>query len=272
MMPNRMIRDGLLTSWRYERLSSDAKLFLFHVFLCADDLGCIELGPTYLRRRVLFSQDSDERIAKLIAELADVDLLRPYQADRTCYGFIPRFGQRLQIKYAKYPQPPREIYADDDDALQKFNRINEEIPKSTVGQPLANSWPDDGQRTVSGKREAVIDNRQRKPKPLLLDPDGFERFWSAYPRRIAKAKAQGAWQALNPPPALSAAIIAAVEAQKRTEQWTRDDGKFIPHPTTWLHQRRWEDEIMPASRVRRSSEPDFATLNYREGIADDGSF
>jgi hypothetical protein len=167
-MPNRMIRDGLLTSWRYERLSSDAKIFLFHVFLCADDLGCIELGPTYLRRRVLFSQDSDERIAKLIAELADVDLLRPYQVNRTYYGFIPRFGQRLQIKYAKYPQPPRELYADDDDALQKFNKINEEIPKSTVGQPLANRWPDDGQRPVSGKREAV--SEKEKAKPICAEP------------------------------------------------------------------------------------------------------
>jgi len=154
-MPNRMIRDGLLTSWRYERLSSDGKLFFYHVMLCADDLGCIELGPTYLRRRVLFSQDSDERIAKLISELADVDLLRPYQTNRTCYGFIPNFRQRVQVKYAKYPLPPEALYSDDEDAKEKFKGIKEKLPDPTVVHPVDNGSPRDGQRTVSGKREAV---------------------------------------------------------------------------------------------------------------------
>lgn len=196
-MPNRMIRDGLLTSWRYERLSSDAKLFLYHVLLCADDLGCIELGPTYLRRRVLFSQDSDERIAKLIAELSDVDLLRPYQHDRTCYGFIPRFGQRVQIKYAKYPQPPRELYADDEDALKKFNKINEETIKSTDGQRLDSGWPDDGQRTVSGKREAVSGKRKEKSTSASDDAhaDDFERAWKAYPPRAGGNSKAAAFKA-----------------------------------------------------------------------------
>ena len=25
----------------------------------------------------------------------------------------------------------------------------------------------------------------------------------------------------------------------------KDDGRFIPHPATWLNQRRWEDELEP---------------------------
>lgn len=169
-MPNRMIRDGLLTSWRYERLSSDGKLFFFHVLLCADDLGCIELGPTYLRRRVLFSQDSDERISKLINELSDVDLLRPYQVKMTCYGFIPNFGQRLQVKYAKYPLPSESLYADDSDATQKFNQIKENARKSTVGQRMANRCPVDGQRTVSGKREAVSGKEEKTTLSVSASP------------------------------------------------------------------------------------------------------
>ena len=27
------------------------------------------------------------------------------------------------------------------------------------------------------------------------------------------------------------------------DQWNRDNGQFIPHPATWLNQRRWEDEL-----------------------------
>ena len=38
-------------------------------------------------------------------------------------------------------------------------------------------------------------------------------------------------------------IINALIAQKKTEQWTRDGGKYIPHASTWLNQERWNDEI-----------------------------
>jgi len=37
-----------------------------------------------------------------------------------------------------------------------------------------------------------------------------------------------------------------VNAQKATEQWRKDNGQFIPHPQTWLNQRRWEDDVEPA--------------------------
>ena len=41
-------------------------------------------------------------------------------------------------------------------------------------------------------------------------------------------------------------VIEAVERQKRSDQWTRDNGQYIPHPATWLNQGRWEDELQPA--------------------------
>ena len=38
-------------------------------------------------------------------------------------------------------------------------------------------------------------------------------------------------------------LVAAVEAQKASTQWTKDNGQFIPNPATWLNQGRWEDEV-----------------------------
>jgi hypothetical protein len=40
-------------------------------------------------------------------------------------------------------------------------------------------------------------------------------------------------------------ILAAVENQKRSEQWVKDGGQFIPHPATWLNQGRWDDVVKP---------------------------
>lgn len=36
-------------------------------------------------------------------------------------------------------------------------------------------------------------------------------------------------------------ILAAVQAAKRSDQWTKDGGQFIPHPATWINQGRWDD-------------------------------
>jgi hypothetical protein len=45
-----------------------------------------------------------------------------------------------------------------------------------------------------------------------------------------------------------------------SEQWRRDDGRFIPHPATWLNQRRWEDEAEPAAPFDPASCADGAVL------------
>ena len=36
-------------------------------------------------------------------------------------------------------------------------------------------------------------------------------------------------------------MLAALEVQKRSRQWQRDGGRYVPNPLTWLNQQRWED-------------------------------
>lgn len=68
---------------------------------------------------------------------------------------------------------------------------------------------------------------------------GFDRFWSEYPRRIGKAAARRAFQCAG---ADTEVLLEAVRRQKRSRQWLRDGGRYIPAPANWLAQRRWEDE------------------------------
>uniref|UniRef100_E6PQ91 Uncharacterized protein n=1 Tax=mine drainage metagenome TaxID=410659 RepID=E6PQ91_9ZZZZ len=82
----------------------------------------------------------------------------------------------------------------------------------------------------------------RSPARTGSLPDGFEAFWSTYPCKKAKTKAVKVWESLNPDAQLLAAILTGIERDKQSDQWQRDDGRFIPHPVTWLNGRRWEDE------------------------------
>lgn len=75
----------------------------------------------------------------------------------------------------------------------------------------------------------------------------FAQFWAAYPRKEAKSTALKAFQKIAPDDAMLQTMLTAIDRFKETEQWQEDGGKYIPHPTTWLNQRRWEDEPPKAS-------------------------
>lgn len=71
----------------------------------------------------------------------------------------------------------------------------------------------------------------------------FAEFWSAYPKKVAKQYALKAWKRLRPDAELHEKIMQAVNAQKRSEQWRRDNGRYIPNPATWLNGGQWDNEL-----------------------------
>jgi len=71
----------------------------------------------------------------------------------------------------------------------------------------------------------------------------FAEFWSLYPRKTAKLAAERAWNRLSPDEDLSSVIQQAIARQRKSEQWTCKGGAFVPHASTWLNGRRWEDEL-----------------------------
>lgn len=70
----------------------------------------------------------------------------------------------------------------------------------------------------------------------------FEDFWKVYPKKRAKPVAERAWNKIRPDKEKAEEILGAVEKFKRSKEWLKDDGMFIPYPATFLNQRRWEDE------------------------------
>jgi hypothetical protein len=105
--------------------------------------------------------------------------------------------------------------------------------------------PDSGvlaecQRVAVSETETETET-ETKAVPKIVD-DRFEKFWKAYPRKQGKGAAEKAWKRIHVNGAFGS-LLTALENQKQTEQWRKDNGQFIPNPATWLNQRRWEDEI-----------------------------
>lgn len=71
----------------------------------------------------------------------------------------------------------------------------------------------------------------------------FADFWELYPRKQSKRAAEKAWHREIKAGADPREIIEGLRRQ--LPGFARKDKQFIPHPSTWLNQARWEDEDMP---------------------------
>ena len=99
--------------------------------------------------------------------------------------------------------------------------------------------PKFGNRVVPilGHTKETIQKKTNKRNVL------FEKFYQAYPKKKARPDAEKAWKKINPDEDLLNKMLISIEKSKNSDDWVRDDGKYIPFPATWLNKRRWEDEI-----------------------------
>lgn len=87
-------------------------------------------------------------------------------------------------------------------------------------------------------------NKAGKPQKRVWGD--FDAFWSAYPKKVGKQAALKAFQKAN---ATLETMLTAIERQKSSAQWKKDNGQYIPNPATWLNQGRWEDEEYAATNA-----------------------
>jgi len=85
-------------------------------------------------------------------------------------------------------------------------------------------------------RKPPLSPTRSRSLSVIVEPDGFEDFWAAYPRKIGKGAARKAWS-LAVTKAPCDVIVKACEGYA----WTGSE-KYTPHPATWLNGERWTDE------------------------------
>lgn len=68
----------------------------------------------------------------------------------------------------------------------------------------------------------------------------FAEFWAEYPRKTGKGAAEAKYLSLKPSQQSHEAIMTGLRAQ--LPRLREQNPEYIPHPATWLNQRRWEDD------------------------------
>ncbi len=104
----------------------------------------------------------------------------------------------------------------------------------------------------------------------------FSEFWQLYPRKVAKKAAQKSYEKLMKQGVDAESILAGVRDMLA---WIGRNGKeiqFVPYPSTWLNQERWNDVLVddvPAKppwekeRQQRERESDAAAERVKAMLA-----
>ena len=91
--------------------------------------------------------------------------------------------------------------------------------------------------TVTPPEQNRTDTEHNITEQIYMDD--FDMFWMTYPKKVGKEAARKAWLKVNPNLTV---VLQALSWQKESSQWFKNNGQFIPNPSTWINQHRWEDE------------------------------
>lgn len=205
----RTIKPEFFTSEDIVSLSPLARLLYIALWCESDKEGRMVWKPRTFKMRYLPADGC--QIEALCQELIGSGLVILYGNG---YAYIPSFKSHQHIN-------PRESASQLPEPDAKTTRA----PR--VGTRQARDLDAQGGREGKGR----IDNAS-----------GFALFWSTYPKKRAKPEALKAFNAAKVNSELLDTILKDIESRKTGEDWLKADGKFIPHPASYLNAKRWEDE------------------------------
>lgn len=200
--------------------------------------------------------------SKMIARLAVttekkiLKVLHKFESDTN--GF---FNQRLEIERKK-----QEDYRNRQ-ALNGQRRWVGNAKPHSKPNPIAQGLE---QHDAGNALQSSVFSLQNTP----ISPRGFQEFWDAYPKKKARGSAIKAWRSGRLDDKLSI-ILTALMWQKKSPDWLKDGGQFIPHPATYLRAVSWLDEPIKNEGVRLEWEtawseqrhPDWTQSQYKEHYA-----
>lgn len=259
MARSRNIKPGFFSNEHLAELDFATRLLFIGMWTEADREGRLEDRPRRLKM-ALFPADNVD----INRMLDDLDHL----------GFIKRYTvgdvKAIQvINWAKHQNPHVKEAKSTIPEMPGLEGSQAEPGASTVQAPDSHgSFPADSLSLDSGFRiPDSLTTSSSAPDSAEL----FSRFWKLYPRKVGKDKAEKAWAKIKLTQPLFDEIIAALAKHSVTPGWTKDNGQFIPHASTWLNGKRWEDEVPEVSAnvhqlpVRRN-EPDFNDTEWARNL------
>lgn len=126
--------------------------------------------------------------------------------------------------------------------LMRRKRAKDKLIGNNVTQMLPKCYPEI-EKDIDKEKEIEIE----KDTNIEIINDWeikFDKFYKNYPKKVQKQNVKKWFKKNNPNNELFNIIMNKLEEFKQSNNWKKDNGQYIPYPTTWLNQKRWEDETI----------------------------
>jgi len=125
-----------------------------------------------------------------------------------------------------------------------------------------NQFTQNGEMDLPKIRNRNIKNQKSIPdthtdtENTYISHDGFDDFYSVYPKKVSKSLARKAWGKLKPDEELQKTILDDIN-RRMSGEWKGKELQYIPNPATYLNQRRWEDESSSTDKTDDDYYPNY---------------
>lgn len=226
MANRRMFSNSIINSARFLQMPATTRLLYYDLGMKADDEGFVEAFSVL---RMTCASEDDLRLldAKGYIRVINDDFLT----------YILDWEVNNKIRKDRFQE---SVYHD----LKPSVTQTETCCKPNVNQLTTKVKPSVTQTETCGCHSIVEDsigkNSKGKYSTGKSASDSFEKFWQAYPKKKNKLDAQKAFAKVKVP---LDTLLDAIERQKKSAQWQKEGGQYIPYPATWLNRGAWEDEV-----------------------------
>lgn len=156
------------------------------------------------------------------------------------HGYIVRTQKTNQ--YGRFDGYEYDIY----ETPQTQNNITESEKPYSENPVTENPLSDNPYQLNTNILNTNKENTKSISNIPLISPEEklellFDDFWKVYPKKVNKKDAFKAFKSIKNIEQLLPDILSDVEMKKNTNDWQRENGRFIPYPGSYLRGERWND-------------------------------
>lgn len=149
------------------------------------------------------------------------------------------YNERLRLEMEKRKEKSQKLSLNAYKRWRKQGICKSNAIASDLHMPIEDEDEDVNEDININKDKRGMQGGEKKE-----ENKSFNIFWEAYPRKKSKGQAEKSWSRIKPDKNLIDIILNKIRIAKDSEDWTKENGQYIPYPATWLNAKGWEDEYI----------------------------
>lgn len=234
MAERRMFAKTIIDSDAFLDMPTSARLLYYDLSMRADDDGFINSPKKIIR----MTGASDDDLKILIVK----KFVIPFENGVVVikHWLIHNYIRKDTYNETPYKEEKARLIVDEnksyklicEDSMQSVDEPSTQVRLGKVS--IDNIYgQDELDQTGTGNKETPVKEQWEEQ---------FEKFYKKYPKKVKKQNVEKWFKKNKPSSELFSSIMSSLEQFRGSKDWLKDNGQYIPYPSTWLNQKRWEDE------------------------------